>query len=173
MKQFFVFIVLLIAMSGFGIAQTTPAQQSPNAPVRKSPLAEYAGTWVGTFEGRPWIVVRLVSQGTALSGSVQRAREFQFADSGALKSVSQDQITESVDSAALQGDGLLITVKDPSTQQPTRYLMRVTGANTADLKMVAMSMPPGMPKPQLWKLTKAAAGPTAPAQQEVSGKTPR
>jgi len=164
MKRFFILVMLLIATSVVGFTQTATTQQTPSAPVKKSPLADYAGTWTSAFEGHPWLTIRLTSQGTALSGSVQRAHEFQFADSGLLKSVSEDQITESIDSAALQGDGLLITVKDPNAQQPNRYLLRLTGANTADLKMVAMSMPPGMPKPQPWKLTKVTASAVAPAQ---------
>ena len=159
MKRVFIFVMLLIATSVVGFAQTAKTQQSPSAPAKKSPLAEYAGTWTSAFEGHPWLTIRLTLQGPALSGSVQRAHEFQFADSGLLKSVSEDQITEPIDTAALQGDGLLITVKDPNTQQPNRYLLRLTGPNNADLKMVAMSMPPGMPKPQPWKLTRAAVAP--------------
>jgi hypothetical protein len=163
MKRLFVCAVLLIATSVVGFAQTSTTQQAANAPVRKSPLADYIGSWIGMFDGHAWITVRLTLQGTTLSGTVQRAHEFQFADSGLLKSVSDDQITEGLESAALQGDGLLITVKDPGTQQTDRYVMRLTGANTADLKMVAMSMPPGMPKPQPWKLTKVTATAVAPA----------
>ena len=143
MKRLLVLATLLVAVSVVGFAQTPATTQTPNAPVRKSPLADYVGTWTGMFDGHPWITVRMTLQGTALSGTVQRAHEFQFADSGMLKSVSDYQINEGLESAALQGDGLLITVKDPNTQQTDRYLMRLTGENTADLKMVAMSMPPG------------------------------
>ena len=125
MKRFFILVMLLIATSVVGFTQTATTQQTPSAPVKKSPLADYAGTWTSAFEGHPWLTIRLTSQGTALSGSVQRAHEFQFADSWPLKSVSEDQITESIDSAALQGDGLLITVKDPNAQQPNRYAAAV------------------------------------------------
>ncbi len=89
---------------------------------------------------------------------------FKFNNNGGLKSVSDDKITESVDKAVLQGDGLLLTVKDPNTQQTSSYVLRLTSANTAELKMVAMSMPPGMPKPQPWKLSKIMANAVTPAR---------
>jgi len=69
-----------------------------------------------------------------------------------------------VDSAVLNGDGLLITVKDNGTQQTDRYMMRLTGADTAELKMVAMSMPPGMAKPKPWKLSRVGPNAVTPAR---------
>src|SRR3954470_21827103 len=165
MKRLLVFAMLLVATSATAFAQTSTAPQTQNAPARKSPLAEYAGSWTSMLEGHAWLTVRLVLQGPALSGTVQRAHEFKFADSGAIKSVSEDQITESVDRAAIQGDGLLISAKDPGTQQTDRYVMRITGANTAEIKMVGMSMPPGMSKPLPWKLTKVTASAVAPPHQ--------
>lgn len=162
MKRFIPLALLLLAAS-VGFVQAAP--QNPNAVVKKSPLADYAGSWTGLFEGHAWLTIRLTERGAAMSGTVQRAHEFQFADSGLIKSVSEDQITETIESAALQGDGLLITtIKDPNTQQADRYLLRLTGANTADAKMVGMSMPPGMPKPLPWKLTKVTASAVAPAR---------
>jgi hypothetical protein len=135
----------------------TPGMQ--NAPARKSPLADYVGVWIGTFQGHAWITVRLTQQGPILSGTLQRARDLEFLDSGELKSVSQERANDSVENAVIQGDGLLITVKDPGTQETSRYVMRLTSANTAELKMVAMSMPPGMPKPKPWILSRL--GPSA------------
>ena len=53
----------------------------------------------------------------------------------------------------------LLTASDTGTQETHRYLMRLTSDNTAEVKMVAMSMPPGMPKPKPWKLSRV--GPSA------------
>jgi hypothetical protein len=69
-----------------------------------------------------------------------------------------------VENAVLQGDGLLLTVKDPGTQQTDRYLMRLTSANSADVKMVGMSVPPGMPKILPWKLNRVMANAVTPAR---------
>jgi hypothetical protein len=164
MKRFITLALLVAAMSIVGVAQTSMTPQMQNAPARKSPLAGYAGAWIGMFEGHAWMSVRLNMQGDLLTGSVQRAHEFQFNNNGGLKSVSDDKITESVDKAVVQGDGLLLTVKDPNTQQTSSYVMRLTSADTAELKVVAMSMPPGMPKPQPFKLSKVTANAVTPAR---------
>jgi hypothetical protein len=163
MKRYVSLALFVVSISLAGVGQSTASPQAPNAPVRKSPLAGYAGAWVGMFEGHAWISIRLNLRGDQITGTVQRAHEFQFNNNGGLKSVSDDQITETVDKAAAQGDGLLITVKDPNTQQSSGYVMRLTGADAADLKVVAMSMPPGMPKPLPFKLNRVTASAVAPA----------
>ena len=43
-------------------------------------------------------------------------------------------------------------------------MMKLTGDTTAELKMIAMTMPPGMPKPKPWKVTRYTAAAT-PAKQ--------
>ncbi len=53
--------------------------------------------------------------------------------------------------------GCCITVKGPDKPETDRFLMRLTGDTTAEIKMLAMSMPPGMPKLKPWKLTKYGA----------------
>jgi len=42
--------------------------------------------------------------------------------------------------------------------------MKLTSETTAEIKMSAMKMPPGMPKVKPWKLTKAGTSSTATAQ---------
>ncbi len=56
------------------------------------------------------------------------------------------KVTEVIEDATLNGDGLLLTAKNPDTNETDRFTMRLTGDTTAELKMSAMSMPPGMPK---------------------------
>jgi hypothetical protein len=163
-KRSFAVATLLFSMCLIGVAQTSMAPQMQNAPARKSPLAEYAGAWTGMFEGHTWLAVRLALQGGQISGTLQRPKDFQFANNGAIKSVSDEQLTEGVENAVVQGDGLLLTVKDPGTQQTDHYVMKLTGPGTAELKMVAMSMPPGMPKPQPWRLNKVTPNAVTPAR---------
>jgi hypothetical protein len=140
----------------------TPQMQ--NAPARKSPLADYAGAWIGSFEGNTWLSVRLALQGNQISGTLQRPKDLQFANDGGIKSVSEERLTEGVENAVIQGDGLLLTVKDPAAQTVDHYVMKLTAAGTAELKMVAMSMPPGMPKPLPWKLNKVTPNAITPAR---------
>jgi hypothetical protein len=164
MRRFIPIAVLIVGLAIVGLAQTSMTPGMQNAPARKSPLAGYAGAWIGTFDGHAWLTIRLTQQGTQLSGTVQRQSDVKFNDQGEIKSVGEEQTTSAVENSLLNGDGLLLTVKEPGTQQTDRYLMRLTGADTAELKMVAMSMPPGMAKPKPWKLNRVGANAITPVR---------
>jgi len=164
MRRFISIAALIVGLAIVGLAQTSMTPGMQNAPARKSPLAGYAGAWIGTFDGHAWLTIRLTQQGTQLSGTVQRQSDVKFNDQGEIKSVGEEQTTSAVENSLLNGDGLLLTVKEPGTQQTDRYLMRLTGADTAELKMVAMSMPPGMAKPKPWKLNRVGANAITPVR---------
>ncbi len=164
MRRFIPVAELIVGLAMVGLAQTSMTPGMQNAPARKSPLAGYAGAWIGTFDGHAWLTIRLTQQGTQLSGTVQRQSDVKFNDQGEIKSVGDEQTTSAVENSLLNGDGLLLTVKEPGTQQTDRYLMRLTGADTAELKMVAMSMPPGMAKPKPWKLNRVGANAITPVR---------
>jgi hypothetical protein len=164
MKQITLVVALALSMAVMGVAQTSMAPGMENAPARKSPLAEYAGAWIGTFEGHAWMTIRLTQQGGQIAGTVQHQKDLKFNDRGDLKSVGDEQTTGSVENAVLNGDGLLLTVKDSGSQETERYVIRLTSADTAELKMVAMSMPPGMPKPKPWKLSRVGPNAVAPVR---------
>ena len=144
------------------IAQTAPPPKpNPNspqgvaqAPVKKNPLVPYAGNWIGAFEDKPWILLNLNLAGEQFSGSLQRAKTIDLNDNGDLKHVSDEFATYPLVEAKLNPDGLLITCKDPNSQETFRYMMKLTSDTTAEVKMIAMSMPPGMPKPKPWKVMK-------------------
>jgi hypothetical protein len=162
MKRLAIPIMIAIALNSVGWSQTASRPTTPNQPVKKSPLAGYAGSWTGTFEERPWLTVQLALQGQQLTGSLRRAHDLKFNDAGELKSVGDTQVTEVIEDAALNGDGLLLTAKNPDTNETDRFTMRLTSETTSELKMSAMSMPPGMPKLKPWKLTRVVA-PSTPA----------
>jgi hypothetical protein len=146
-------IVLALAIALPSSAQAPPGQPKPK-PV--SPYAEYAGEWASSFDGNVWLRFRLVLQGDALTGSLVHAKSIEWNDNGELKSVSDEQATESVTSAEVNPDGLLLTLKDAETQETDRYLVRLTSPakDTAEVKVIGMKMPPGMAKPKPWKITK-------------------
>ncbi len=154
-------LLMTIVLSVAAPAQTQPQQGPSNPPARKSPLADYAGTWTGSFEGKTWITVKLALQGDRLTGSIQHPHDLQFDDNGELKSISDEQSTKTVQDAEINPNGLLLTTKDPDTQETYRFAMRLTGDSTAEIKMIAMKMPPGMPKLKPWKLTRASGAPPA------------
>lgn len=164
MRRFLLNALLVVAVTAMAVAQTSMTQGMQNAPVRKSPLAGYAGAWIGTFDGKAWITIRLTQQGTAMSGTLQRQNDVKFTDQGDIKSVGEELLVGSVQNAELNGDGLLLTVKENGTQQTDRYLLRLTGEQTAEVKMVAMSMPPGMAKPKPWKLSRVGPNAVTPVR---------
>jgi len=164
MTRLMSFAVLLLALPVIIAAQTSMTPALQNAPARKSPLSEYAGAWVGTFQGHAWLNIRLKLEGNQLVGTLERPHELQFDNDGSIRGVSDERNTAGVQNAVLQGDGLLLTVKDPGSQETDHYLMRLTGANTAEVKMVAMSMPPGMPKPKPWMLSRVGPSAVSPVR---------
>ena len=148
--------VTSIALCALGWAQTSMSPAMQNAPAQKTPLSGYVGAWIGTFQGHAWLTIRLMQRGDQLTGMMQRPRDVQFDDQGDVKSVSDEKWAGSIESAKLNSDGLLLTVKDPATHKTDRYLMRLTNDTTAEV------MAPGAPKAKPWKLTKVPANAVTP-----------
>jgi len=109
---------------------------------------------MGTFEGKPWMLLNLNLIGDQFSGSMQRAKSIDLNDNGELKHVSDEFSNDPLVDGKLNPDGLVLTLKDSETQETFRYLMKLTSESTAEIKMIAMAMPPGLPKPKPWKLAK-------------------
>ena len=158
-RAILVFSIVLVA--SMAIAQTAPnpnataPQSTAKVPVKKNPLLPYAGNWIGAFENKPWILVTLNLAGEQFSGAIQRAKKVDLSDNGEIKHVSDEFENDSVVEAKLNPDGLLITVKHPDRQETDRYQMKLSAdESTAEIKMVAMNVPPGMAKPKPWKLMK-------------------
>ncbi len=144
-------LLVVVSMPVAGWCQAPPKAK----PV--SPLLEYAGVWTSEFEGKVWLSLRLELRGDQLVGDLVHPQKIEMNDNGGLKSVSEEQFTEAVEEAVVNPDGLLLTLKNRNTQEVNRYQMRLIlpGKETADLKMIGMPMPPGMPKPKPWRLVKS------------------
>lgn len=157
-------ILATLCLTLAGVSQTQPAAKpgGPQAKVKVSPLIPYAGNWVGTFENKPWFMLNLSLTGEQFSGSLQHARDLELNDNGELKKVGEEFSTQTVVDGKLNPDGLLLTLKDPDTQDTYRYLLKLTSDTTAEIKMLGMPLPPGLPKPKPWRLTKAGAPSTKP-----------
>ena len=158
-----VFAVIAVSLTAWCQAPAASATTPPQKP-KISPLAEYAGEWTATFDGKVWLSLQLELRGDQLTGAMLHARDLMLNDNGELKSVSEEQSGETITSAVLNPDGLLLTMKDPDSQDTDRYMMRLVAPakDAAELKMIAMSMPPGMSKPKPWRLVKTG---TAPANK--------
>jgi hypothetical protein len=158
------FAVFAVGLSAWSQAPTGSGTAATPQKPTISQFAEYAGEWTATFGGKVWLRLHLELRGDQITGALLHARNLAVNDNGELKSVSEEQSGETVTSAALNPDGLLLTLKDPVSQETDRYVMRLVTAekDAAELKMIAMSMPPGMPKPKPWRLVKSGV---APAQK--------
>ena len=156
------FVIILLALTAWCQAPPASVTTPPQKP-KVSPFAEYAGEWTATFDGKVWLRLHLELRGDQLIGAMLHARKLTSNDNGELKSVSEEQSGETITAAVLNPDGLLLTMKDPDSQEAYRYMMRlVAPANdAAELKMIAMSMPPGMPKPKPWRLVKTGVAPAS------------
>lgn len=162
-------LLAVISVGFFAWCQAPPhpANAAPTAQQKEkvSPFAGYAGVWTSKFDGKVWLLLKLDLHGEQLSGSLLHPQKIDLNDNGELKSVSEEQINEAVSEAVINPDGLLLTLKDPDTPEIHRYMMRLTAPDneSAELKMIAMTMPPGMPKPKPWRLTKSGAATTKAA----------
>jgi hypothetical protein len=162
----------LVVLAAWGQAPgSTPPQKKP-----VSPFAEYAGEWTSTLDGQAWLRLRLELVGDQLNGELVHARKIELKDDGEVKSVSEQQSTETITEAVLNPDGLALSTKDLDTQETNRYLMRLVlpAKDAAEVKTIGKSMPPGMPKPKPWRLVKSAVAKppenqTSPPLAEYAG----
>ena len=114
---------------------------------------------LGPSPNQPWLILSLNLAGEQFSGAMRHPQKFELDDNGELKKISEEFVTETIVDGKLNPDGLLLTFKEPETQETNRYMMKLTSDSTAELKMIAMTMPPGMPKPKPWKVTRYVAAP--------------
>src|SRR5215469_11792577 len=157
------FVSFAAVLSSWG-QQTRPGNAATPEKKPVSPLADYAGEWTATFDGKVWLRLTLQLEGEKLAGSLVHARSINLDDSGGVKSIGEDQATETIADAVVTPDGLLITLKDSDTQETVRYMMKLVQPEkaAADLKVVGQAMPPGMPKPKPWRVIKSGVYTTAP-----------
>jgi hypothetical protein len=162
------FALLTVTFAAWGQAPTPGSAVAPKAKI--SPLADYAGVWTSTFDGKVWLRVEIELRGDQLVGSLVRPRDIKLNDNGELKSVSEEQSTATITEAVVNPDGLLLTVKAPDSQAADRYQMRLVSPakDAAELKMIAMSLPPGLPKPKPWRLAKSTAATTSEATPKLA-----
>ena len=156
------FVSFATVLSSWG-QQARPGNAATPQKKPVSPFADYAGEWTATFDGKVWLRLTLQLEGEKLAGSLLHARNINVDDNGDVKSISEDQVTETIDDAVVNPDGLLITLKGSDTQETDRYMMKLVrpAKDAADLKLIGQAMPPGMPKPKPWRVIKSGVSTTA------------
>ena len=153
-KLFYVIASLIVPLAGWSQAPAS-GSASPAKTQQVSPFAQYAGDWVSTLDGKVWLLLQLELHGEQLTGWLTHSRDLEMNDEGGLRSVSDEKVKEAITEAIVNPDGLLLTVRYADAKNTDQYMMRLTEpGSAAELKMVAMEMPPGMPKPKPWPLVK-------------------
>jgi hypothetical protein len=158
MKRLFLAFALLTLPLAAWCQAPASGNAKPSKAQQVSPYAEYVGDWISTLDGKVWLLLQLELHGDQLNGWLTHSHDLEMNDEGGLRSVSEDKVKEAITATTLNPDGLMITVKYADGKQTDQYMMRITvPGKAAELKMIAMDMPPGMPKPKPWPLMKFVA----------------
>jgi hypothetical protein len=151
-RLFFACALLTVPLAGWCQAPASGTAK-PSKTQQVSSFAGYVGDWVALLDGKVWLLLQLELHGDQLTGWLTHSRDLEINDEGGLRSASEEKVKETITDATLNPDGLLITVKYADAEKTDQYVMRLTEpGKSAELKMVAQDMPPGMPKPKPWAL---------------------
>ena len=90
------FAVLAVSLSAWGQAPPASVATAPPQKPKVSPLAEYAGHWTATFDGKIWLRLQLELHGDQLTGLLVHPRNLEVNDNGELKSVSEEQTSDPI-----------------------------------------------------------------------------
>ncbi len=158
MKRWLLILVLpAVALVAWGQAPASGATKSSTAE-QVSPFTDYVGDWVSTLDGKVWLLLELEPHDGELKGWLTHARDLEINDEGGLRSASGEKVKEAIATATLSPEGLLLTVKY-GDKTPDQYVMRVIEpGKIAELKLVAVDVPAGMPEPKPWPLIKFPGG---------------
>ena len=158
MKRWLLILVLpAIALAAWGQAPGSGTTKSSKTE-QVSPFADYVGDWVATLDGKVWLLLTLELHDGELKGWLTHSRDLEINDEGGLRLASGEKVKEAIASATVHADGLLLTVKY-GDKTPDQYLMRVIEpGKAAELKMVVVDLPAGMPEPKPWSLIKFPGG---------------
>jgi len=158
MKRLLFAFALLTVPLGAWCQAPASGSATPGKTQQVSPFTEYVGDWISLLDGKVWLLLQIELHGEKLTGWITHSRDVEMNDEGGVRSASEEKVKEAITDATLNPDGLLLTVKYADARTTDQYMMRLTAAgNEAELKMLAMDMPPGMPKPKPWTLMKFPA----------------
>jgi hypothetical protein len=123
---------------------------------------KFAGTWTGSFQGKPFVTVKLNEEDGKISGTVSKI-DVQIGAGGELRKGTAVPGADTVTDSIPEGNVLHLTTAaqgrvrtlDGEFGQPIRYGLSLTDAGQAELQIEGGR--PGMPIPAAWKLDRATA----------------
>ncbi len=132
MRRVFGIAVLLL------LASVTVAQN------RK--LSDYVGTWQSSFQGKPFMTIKLVEKDRKLTGSVSHGN-IEAGPSGDLtKAEAEPGESEVVDSRLLALGDLELKTRDPDSDELTTIVFMLTDEKTGSIRFV---VPEGTDVPKI------------------------
>lgn len=117
-------------------------------------LQPFVGTWHAQFKGKTFLTINLEKQQGKLTGTVSHT-EIEVDKDGELTSAEEQEGSNPIVEARLASGTLHITIKEETSQDTIQWDMKLTGADQAELRLVA---PPDVPAPKPWKLERAKGG---------------
>jgi LssY C-terminus len=144
-------IVTLFSLAIFAVCMLHTATLALQT---SDPADTYAGTWQGKFQGKVFVTLTLQKQAGALTGTISHTT-VQLDNNGELTGATQDAGSDPITDVKLDSDALHFASEDTASQDTTQYEMKLSGADEAQLQIVAV--PSGTPAPKPWKLARLAA----------------
>ena len=134
-------LLLLVLVSWTAFAQTQSAASAYDA---------YAGTWTAQFKGKTFLTLTLVSKNGTLSGTMTGAT-VRFNKDGSLSEATPKDTQHEVVDPLLNG-GQLYFKTNEADKPPVGFQMKLTAANSGELKLIIPGLPAGGADVQPWKI---------------------
>src|SRR5581483_1400885 len=136
--------LLLLALTAVVQAQALKPANSTNA-------KDFLGKWQGRFHGKVFVTIALNGDGQKLAGTMSKA-SVELNEDGSLASAEPTDGSNSISHAEVNGKELRFTSEsNDGTGDPVDWEMVLVGADEAELQPI---VPPDVPKPKPWKLTR-------------------
>jgi hypothetical protein len=142
--------LVLLLLTSFATAVSIQALQASSP---DTDLQPYVGTWCAKFKGKTFVTIELEKQDGKLIGTRSHS-EIQVDKNGELSAAEQLDGSDPILEAKLTNGMLRITTREEDSQDLIQFEMKLTGANQAELRILA---PPDIPTPKPWKLERAKA----------------
>ncbi len=142
-------LALVALLSSFVRAQDFTRATAANA-------KQFVGTWRGSFQGHPFLTVKLAIDGNKLVGSVSHV-DIDVDKSGELTKADASEGEDVISQLRVAGDILRISVKGADdSESPIQSEMKLVGSNDADFRLI---VPPDVPTPKPWPLKRVEEAP--------------
>jgi len=155
MKDHFPYIASIFLLVLFVIVLTSATFAQDFKPANNVNAKDFLGKWQGTFQGKVFITVSITGDAQKLSGTVSKGN-VEVNDAGELTKAEGVEGLNTIKSARVNSNYLRITTKsDDGSEDEIDSEMTLVGANQAELRLIVpLNVPPDIPRPKPWKLTR-------------------